>query len=47
MIVVRFDIPAKIARDMLQTWLANDVLSIETRNTDSKLKGLKVIGSID
>lgn len=47
MVNVRFNIPVKIARDMLQTWLANDVLSIEIRNTDSKLKGLKVIGSID
>jgi hypothetical protein len=44
---LRFDISAKIAREMLQTWLGNNVLSIEIRNTDTKQKGLQVIGSID
>lgn len=43
----RFDIPVKIARDMLEKWLINDVVSIEVRDSDSKLKGLKVVGSID
>lgn len=43
----RFEISVKVARDMLEKWLINDVVSIEIRDSDSKLKGLKVIGSID
>lgn len=35
------------AVQLIADWLANDVLVIETVNTDSKAKGLKVIGSID
>jgi hypothetical protein len=44
---VRFDIPAKIAREMLQTWLANDVLSNDIRDPHTKSKGLHLVGSID
>jgi hypothetical protein len=47
MMAQRFDIPVKVARDMLEKWLLNDVLSIEIRDAHSKQKGLKVIGSID
>ena len=47
MMQVRFNIPVKIGRDMLQTWLANDILSIAIRDTNSKLKGLQVTGNLD
>jgi hypothetical protein len=47
MMAQRFDIPVKVARDMLEKWLLNDVLSIEIRDAHSKQKGLKVVGSID
>ncbi len=47
MMAQRFEIPMKIARDMLEKWLLNDVLSIEIRDAHNKQKGLKVVGSID
>jgi hypothetical protein len=47
MMTQRFEIPNKIARDMLDKWLLNDVLSIEIRDAHSKQKGLKVVGSIE
>jgi hypothetical protein len=47
MMAQRFEIPLKIARDMLEKWLLNDAVSIEMRNSDSKLKGLKVTGGIE
>lgn len=46
MMSVHFGVHAKTARDILQTWLATDVLSIEIRDKVSKLKGLKVINEI-
>lgn len=47
MMAQRFEISVKVARDMLEKWLLNDVLSIEMRDSHSKQKGLKVVGSID
>lgn len=41
-----FHISAKLAESMIETWLMNDVLSVEMRNSDTKIKGLKVIGAI-
>jgi hypothetical protein len=35
-----------LAKEMIETWLENGVLAIEVYDTDSKLKGLRVIGSI-
>jgi hypothetical protein len=46
MMAQRFEIPVKIARDMLEKWLLNDVLSIEIRDAHNKTKGLKVVGLI-
>lgn len=46
MMAQRFEIPIKIARDMLEKWLLNDVLSIEIRDAHNKQKGLKVVGLI-
>jgi hypothetical protein len=42
-----FNVKPQIAEKMIETWLMRDVLSVEVRNTDTKLKGLKVIGRID
>jgi hypothetical protein len=39
-------IPLKIAAEMLEKWLMNGVLSIEERDSHSKIMGLKVIGRI-
>jgi hypothetical protein len=47
MMAQRFEVSAKTAKDMLEKWLLNDVISIEIRDAHSKQKGLKVIGSID
>lgn len=41
-----FKIAISLAENMIETWLMNDVLSVEVRNSDTKMKGLKVIGSI-
>jgi hypothetical protein len=41
-----FHINADLAETIIETWLMNDVLSVEVRNSDTKLKGLKVIGAI-
>lgn len=35
------------AEKLIMDWLTNDVLSVEQANSDRKIKGLKVIGSID
>jgi hypothetical protein len=32
---------------MVETWLMNDVLEVEVASAKKKLKGLKVIGTID
>jgi hypothetical protein len=42
-----FDIKPKTAEQMIETWLMNGVLSVEIRNSDTKLKGLKLVGRID
>lgn len=47
MMHTKFEVSAKLARDIIQTWLMNDVLSIEIRDAHNKQKGLKVVGSID
>lgn len=41
-----FGVTARLAESMIETWLMNDVLSVEVRNSDTKMKGLKVVGSI-
>lgn len=41
-----FHISAQMAETMIETWLMRDVLSVEMRNSDTKLKGLKVVGTI-
>jgi hypothetical protein len=43
----RFSIPAGLAEHMVETWLMNDVLEVEVASAKKKLKGLKVIGTID
>jgi hypothetical protein len=41
-----FRIATSLAESMIETWLMNDVLSVEMHNLNTKMKGLKVIGSI-
>lgn len=41
-----FNVHAKVAEHMIETWLMNEILSVETRDKDTKLKGLQVVGSI-
>jgi len=43
----RFEISPDVAEHMVETWLMNEILIVEIANTDTKIKGLKVIGSID
>jgi hypothetical protein len=43
----RFEVSPSIAELMVETWLMNEVLTIEVANSDTKIKGLKVSGSID
>jgi hypothetical protein len=43
----QFDILEATAELMIQTWLQNDVLSYEMRDKNTKLQGLRVVGSID
>jgi len=47
LMVTMFDIPSSLAKSMIETWLMNKVLTVETASSKSKLKGLQVIGSID
>jgi len=47
LMVTMFDIPSNLAKNMIETWLMNKVLTVETASSKSKLKGLQVIGSID
>ena len=42
----QFKIAASVAESMVETWLMNNVLSVEMRDSHSKLKGLKVVGTI-
>jgi hypothetical protein len=41
-----FQVPQKLAEHMVETWLMNDVLEVSVRDTNSKMKGLKVVGSV-
>lgn len=41
-----FEVPAKVAQNMIEAWLMNNVLEVAVRNSDTKLKGLKVIGTV-
>jgi hypothetical protein len=42
-----FNISAGLAESMIETWLMNNVLEVEVASAKKKLKGLKVVGSID
>lgn len=39
--------PENVARNMVEAWLENGVLRVEQCNAHSKMKGLRVVGSID
>ncbi|MDE5451310.1 AAA family ATPase [Bradyrhizobium sp. CSA112] len=41
-----YQINPKLAENMIEAWLMNDVLSVEIRDAKSKMRGLKVIGQI-
>jgi hypothetical protein len=43
----RFAVSATMAESMVETWLMNDVLAVEMVNSDTKMKGLKVVGRIE
>ena len=43
----QFGVSAKIATQIVEKWLMNEVLSVEIRDKNKSLKGLKVIGRID
>jgi hypothetical protein len=43
----QFDQPEKLVEMMVDTWLSNQVLSYEVVDKNTKMQGLKVIGSID
>jgi hypothetical protein len=44
---VRFQVPAKVGREMIETWLINEVITVEIRDFKTKVKGLQVTGGID
>jgi hypothetical protein len=41
-----FHIDPSVSETMIETWLMNDILAVEMRNSDTKMKGLKVVGII-
>lgn len=41
-----FGLSAGLASNMIETWLMNDILAVEVRDTNTKMKGLKVTGAI-
>lgn len=43
----QFDLPERVVEMMVDTWLSNQVLSYEVVDKNTKMQGLKVIGSID
>ena len=43
----QFDLPEKVVEMMVDTWLSNQILSYEVADKNTKMQGLKVIGSID
>lgn len=43
----RFNVSAKVAQMVLETWLANEVVAVEMVDAHSKLRGLKVLKWID
>lgn len=47
LIASEYGVPAAVAAEMVEKWLMNGVLGVEIRDTDTKLKGLKVTGRID
>lgn len=42
-----FGVSARVSESIVETWLMNNVLSVEMVNSVTKMKGLKVIGGID
>ncbi|AYO83599.1 AAA family ATPase [Methylobacterium brachiatum] len=47
MLLADFGVGAKQAVHLMEAWLANGVISVEIRNTNTKTKGLKVAAGID
>ena len=47
LVAQKFEISASVAEKMMDAWLGNDVIKDEIRDSHSKQKGLKKIGSID
>lgn len=45
-ISIKFNLSAKTAAHMIETWLVNGILAIEYKNRKANLRGLKPIGSI-
>ena len=43
----QFNLPEKLVEMMVDTWLSNQILSYEVVDKNTKMQGLKVIGSID
>jgi hypothetical protein len=43
----QFDQPEKLVEMVVDTWLSNQILSYEVVDKNTKMQGLKVIGSID
>jgi hypothetical protein len=43
----QFDVSEKVAENMIDTWLNNQILSYEMADKHAKMQGLKVTGSID
>ena len=43
----QFDLPEKVVDMMVEAWLSNQILSYEVVDKNTKMQGLKVIGSID
>ena len=46
-IAQQFDVVEKVAENMIDTWLNNNVLAYEMADKSTKLQGLRVIGGID
>jgi hypothetical protein len=43
----QFDVVEKVAENMIDTWLNNEVLSYEMVDKNTKMQGLRVVGGID
>lgn len=46
-IAQQFDVVEKVAENMIDTWLNNEVLSYEMADKSTKMQGLRVIGGIE